>query len=67
MREQLGTTPEVAEYLQKDERTLANWRSLEIGPPFIKLLNGSIRYDWDDVRAWLASQRRIPAASGQDR
>ena len=52
-----GEPAEVAEKIRKSEKTLANWRSLAIGPPYHKV-NGRILYDWADVRAWLAAQRR---------
>ena len=64
MPDQLGTPPEVAEHLQTDERTLANWRSLGIGPPYMKV-GGKVRYDWADIRAWLVARRRVPVDSGR--
>ncbi len=51
----LGTTEEVAEYLQIPGKTLAEWRSRRCGPRFIKV-GRHVRYDWADVRAWLAAQ-----------
>jgi hypothetical protein len=63
MRDQLGTGPEVAEYLRKTEKTLANWRSLGIGPPYIKV-HGHILYDWPSVHAWLAGQQVDPRPAG---
>lgn len=59
---QPGTPREVAEYLQKSEKTLANWRSLGIGPPYIKPA-GTIRYRWSDVEKWLTSNAVTPQAS----
>jgi len=56
MPDQLGEPAEVATFLRKSEKTLANWRCLAIGPPYHKV-NGRILYDWRDVRAWLAGQR----------
>jgi predicted DNA-binding transcriptional regulator AlpA len=55
--EQLGKPGEVAEAIQKPEKTLAEWRSRGRGPRFIKLEGGEVRYDWADVRAWLAEQK----------
>lgn len=55
MPEPLATPSELAEYLRKDEKTLANWRSLDVGPRWRKI-HGTIRYDWADVRKWLDSQ-----------
>jgi hypothetical protein len=45
------------------EKTLANWRSLGIGPSYTKLSpgrGGRIRYRRSDVLAWLA-QREVAA------
>ena len=44
MAEPLLTPADVAGRLQKPEKTLANWRSQGIGPKFLKLENGSVRY-----------------------
>ena len=57
---------DVAEYLTPDEvvkrfkgritvRTLANWRSQGISPPYTKL-NGRILYPLDDLLKWEASR-----------
>jgi hypothetical protein len=56
--ETLGTPEEVAAYLQRPPRVLADWRHRGRGPDYHKLEGGQIRYDWADVRAWLARQRR---------
>jgi hypothetical protein len=60
--------PDVAQFLRRTEKTLANWRSGEIGPRYYKV-HGRILYDMADVRAWLASQRvdRQPASQRVDR
>jgi hypothetical protein len=55
-RDPLATPDEVAAYLKKSKGTLANWRSLGIGPPYIKAGDGSARYRWADVEKWLASK-----------
>lgn len=62
-REPLATPREVAEYVRKNERTLANWRSLGIGPPYHKAGDGSVRYRWADVDKWLTARRIEPAAA----
>ena len=54
--ENLATPAQVAEYLQKPAKTLAQWRSLGTGPKYFKLGGGHVRYSWADVRAWLAEQ-----------
>jgi predicted DNA-binding transcriptional regulator AlpA len=60
----LATPDEVAEYLQKPPKTLAEWRSKGRGPQYYKLDGGHIRYDWADVRAWLAAQAVTIAGNG---
>jgi hypothetical protein len=60
MPDQMAEPAEVAAYYRKSEKTLANWRSAEIGPPWYKV-NGRVLYDWADVRAWL-SGRRVTAS-----
>lgn len=64
----LATAREVAEFLGGDfsEKTLANWRSQGKGPKYIKFGEGSgaaVRYDWADVEAWLAAQRKTSEAA----
>ncbi len=61
MPEPLATPADVAGYLRKSEKTLANWRSLGIGPPYVKA-EGGILYDWAQVRAWVAA-RAVRTAS----
>lgn len=56
MNENLATPDQVADYLQKPPKTLAEWRSRGTGPKYFKLHGRNIRYDWADVRAWLADQ-----------
>lgn len=51
----LATPEEVAGYLRKNERTLANWRSLGIGPAYIKA-EGEVRYRWSEVEKWLSGK-----------
>lgn len=60
----LATPPEVAAYLRKPEKTLANWRSLGIGPDYIKAENGSVRYRWAAVEAWLTGNTIETARTG---
>lgn len=54
---------EVAERLNLNARTLANWRSRGEGPPYLKL-GGCVRYDPLDLEAWIEAQRC--ATSGRD-
>lgn len=60
-----ATPEEVAEYLQRDEKTLANWRSLGIGPTYIKMAGGGIRYRWPDVEKWLTGQVVHPSVASR--
>ncbi len=53
----LATPEEVAAYLQRPPKILAEWRSRGRGPEYFKIEGGQVRYDWADVRAWLAAQR----------
>lgn len=46
---------EVATYIQRSEKMLAQWRYLGRGPRYIKLEGGHIRYRRSDVEAWLDS------------
>jgi excisionase family DNA binding protein len=56
-RQPLGTTREVAEYLQKPVRTLDQWAYLGIGPKYARV-GRERRYKWSDVDAWLEAQYR---------
>jgi len=48
---------EVAELLGVHPKTLGLWREKGQGPPFIRLGEKLIRYNVEDVRAWVESQR----------
>lgn len=54
-RPSLGTPPEVADYLQVPEKTLAEWRSRGIGPSYSKV-GRHVRYRWSAVENWLDQQ-----------
>ena len=51
---------QLSEMLGVPEGTLWYWRSVGLGPTFHKL-EGSIRYDVDDVEAYVKRNRRIPS------
>jgi hypothetical protein len=56
--EKFLTKQELAERLGgRSERTLANWRSKRIGPPFVRA-GGTILYRLSSFEAWLVSQER---------
>ena len=48
----MATPAEVAEYLQRSEQTLANWRWQGKGPQFHGKGRG-VLYDWAEVDEWL--------------
>lgn len=58
MTVKLANTKEVADFLGYTEQGLAQWRYRGVGPKFIKLGGRAIRYDWNDVHAWVAEQTR---------
>lgn len=53
------TPSQLADYLGVPEHTLAQWRSRKEGPPYLKV-GALVRYDSDDIEAWLAETRRTP-------
>ncbi len=53
----LITTEQLAEQIGMDKNTAEKWRHRGIGPAFIKLAGGLVRYRQSDVEAWLDSQR----------
>jgi len=52
---ELANRKEVAEYLGKSVQTLAIWAMKGIGPKYFKV-NGTCRYRWSDVDAWIEAQ-----------
>ncbi|TLP74418.1 helix-turn-helix domain-containing protein [Nesterenkonia sphaerica] len=52
----LWTRQEAADYLGVSAKTLANWASNGIGPPYLSLCGGSVRYDPETLSAWLQDQ-----------
>lgn len=59
----LWTPADLAEYLGRSEKTLANDRYHRRGPTFLKLAGGAIRYRRRDVEAWLRTQEQQPLAT----
>lgn len=47
-----------AEYLRVTTKTLANWRYLGSGPPYIQYGDGRVLYDEAETEAWLATRKR---------
>ncbi len=56
--ENLYYAKEAAEFLRIDEKTLAKWRSLGIGPRFIKISSRAIRYEESELRRYMAERAR---------
>jgi hypothetical protein len=50
------TQQELAELLRLPERTLEDWRLTHTGPPYLKL-GPQVRYDVQDVLAWVREHR----------
>jgi excisionase family DNA binding protein len=56
----LATKEQVAEYLQVKPGTLDAWAKQGRGPAYFKV-EGSRRYDWTDVKAWVAARKVVHA------
>ena len=62
--EPLLTERQLARILNLEVRTLQAWRLRGgVGPPFLKLGNRSVRYDPQEVRAWLRRRRRASTSA----
>ena len=55
--EPLLTTQQVADHMGKQKKTLENWRYKNLGPEYIKLVNGSIRYEPRTIRKYVKNNR----------
>jgi hypothetical protein len=51
-------TDEVATWLRMSPEALRKWRRRGIGPPFVKLPTGPVRYRRRDVQAWIEANAR---------
>ena len=62
-RRPLAEPREVADYLRRSVRTLAQWRWRGIGPRWVRV-HERVRYRWSDVDAWVDEQVEggVPAA-----
>jgi len=56
----LLTTKAAADMIAVPEGTMRYWRNVQQGPPWIKL-EGSIRYDEEDILEYIRRNRRIPS------
>lgn len=59
---ELMTTEEAAALLDVQPNTLAKWRRLDAGPPFVKV-GRNVRYRRRDLAEWLDGQRVLPGMS----
>jgi excisionase family DNA binding protein len=50
-----GTTQEVSHYLRVPVATLYRWRTNGYGPR-ATIVGRELRYDWDEVKRWVAEQ-----------
>ena len=57
MADRLLSTAELAEWLQVTPETVRSYRDT-LGLPFLRIGRNVIRYDWDEVRAWLQERNR---------
>jgi len=56
----LLTPDEVARRLRVSPRTVKDWRSEGVGPPFIRLGRRRVRYSLMDLNDWLETNVRLP-------
>lgn len=66
MKEELLTTRQVADRLQVNPGTLANWRMWNRGPAY-KKVGRNIRYSAEDVKLWEEKFRQETADSGSQK
>lgn len=57
------TEQEAADLIGYHPGTLSNWRSAGLGPPYLRLRTGAIRYLQTDLVAWMERDRVDPSAS----
>lgn len=55
----LWTEKDVAAFIRMDVGTIRRWRMLRTGPPYTKC-GRSVRYNPEDVRTWVLSNRVTP-------
>jgi len=61
---QLLTEAGAAVYLAVARKSLERWRSLGIGPPFVRIGVRGVRYARDDLDLYIAAQRRTSTSDG---
>ena len=60
----LASPEEVAEHLGVPADTLKDWRYKHEGPEYSRV-GKHVRYNWDDVDAWVAARRVDPRPAAQ--
>jgi hypothetical protein len=55
------TTIEAANWIGISEGTMRDWRSDEIGPPYIVVSPRCIRYAMEDLIKWRDERRYVPS------
>ncbi|SON63395.1 hypothetical protein MSIMFI_04925 [Mycobacterium simulans] len=58
---------EAAPRLRVTEQTLKRWRARGIGPAYVRLENGQVRYRIADLEAWLQQHAVTPGSSSPQR
>jgi hypothetical protein len=61
--DRLATPEELAAYLSRPPKILAEWRSQGRGPKYLKIEGAQIRYSWDDIHDWLRQQAVTPGSA----
>jgi excisionase family DNA binding protein len=56
----LLTVKELSQFLKVKEKTLYQWAELSQIPYF--KLNGTLRFDLDDIRKWIAACKKDPSS-----
>ena len=60
----LALTPrEAAPILRVKGQTLKRWRAKGIGPAYVRLEGGRVRYRLSDLEAWLAANTVAPGSA----
>jgi len=63
----LLTTQQAAERLTLSPASLKRFRSIGVGPIYLRLPSGAIRYEVNDLDRWLASSVKISPRRKQTR
>jgi len=58
----LAKTEQIATHLQVSPRTMDDWASRGVGPPFIRV-QGQRRYSWQAVERWVEERTQVPAGA----